>query len=218
MNPDVSDSDSDDDDPNCRAPRQRHASFYVDMQPTHELQREQNEASLAQPALAHEQQQAIDSGWDVSKVPAPPSPLPPRAATAGVHAAQGELTLGQFLSYMAMVKLREEYRLKCDAGQRRDKVEVSCAAAVAAQLPRAAAFRASAAAYRRTHRPYHGNQDGHGHVLRYGALRVPPLDRVSSLANRRDLARDGARCAFVRDAPALEAHGRGAGDHVVACR
>ena len=87
------------------------------------------------------------------------------------------------------------YRLKCDADQRLDTVEVSCAAAVAAQLPRAAAFRA--AAYRRTHRPYHGNQDGHGHVLRYGALRVPPLDRVSSLANRRDLARDGVRCAFV---------------------
>ena len=68
--------------------------------------------------------------------------LSKKKPAAGVHCAQGEaITLGQFLRHRkALEKLRDEYKSKCDAGQRRVKVEVSCAAAVAAQLLRAAAF------------------------------------------------------------------------------
>ena len=59
--------------------------------------------------------------------------LSKKKPTAGVHCAQGgAITLGQFLHRKALEKLRDEYKSKCDAGQRRVKVEVTCAAAAAA--------------------------------------------------------------------------------------
>ena len=65
---------------------------------------------------------------------------------------QGEVTLGQCLHLTALAGLHREYRLKLPSGRDLDTVEVSCAAADAAELLRDAAFRA--VAHRPAYRPY----------------------------------------------------------------